>query len=281
VSDAALSLWGVELRDNVSKGKGGASAVLGDSSLELYEVWLDDNRSGDDGGALYFKGPGSLTADDCYFSDNHAEGDGGGIWLGMGGGGGSGQHVRGCTFSMNEAEGGGGAVHLSGALYVNNSTFSKNAALRGGAFAVRGGGLNVENSTLAKNKANQGSGIFEDSTGPTSWIYVGNSIVANTKSNNYSGDGLESLGANIDTGTTCGFDAPGDMENTNPKLGTLKDNGGPTPTIALLGTSPALDSGDDSMADPWDQRNLRRVDLPGVGLPGYSSDIGAFERQVP
>ena len=53
-------------------------------------------------------------------------------------------------------------------------------------------------------------------------------------------------------------------------LGPLADNGGPTPTMALLPASPAIDSGDDSACPPRDQR--------GVSRPkGSACDIGAFE----
>lgn len=56
--------------------------------------------------------------------------------------------------------------------------------------------------------------------------------------------------------------------NTEPLLDALKDNGGPTLTIALLPGSPAINAGGDARAPRLDQRNYLRV---GV------SDIGAYE----
>jgi len=65
------------------------------------------------------------------------------------------------------------------------------------------------------------------------------------------------------------------MGNTDPLLGTLEDNGGPTQTHALLGGSPAIDMGDDVIcaAAPVDG-----IDQRGVARPyGAACDIGAFE----
>ena len=59
-------------------------------------------------------------------------------------------------------------------------------------------------------------------------------------------------------------------KNTNPRVGTLADNGGPTLTIALLTNSPAIDAADDSAAPDFDQRGMVRPNGP-------RSDIGAFE----
>jgi len=50
--------------------------------------------------------------------------------------------------------------------------------------------------------------------------------------------------------------ATGDQINTDPMLGPLQDNGGPTFTHALLPGSPAIDAGDPSFTPPpdFDQR---------------------------
>jgi hypothetical protein len=68
------------------------------------------------------------------------------------------------------------------------------------------------------------------------------------------------------------LNGPGDIRNTNPQLDPagLANNGGPTMTIALQSTSPAIDGGDDNLAAVIDQRGYPRF---GV------SDIGAFELQ--
>ena len=64
--------------------------------------------------------------------------------------------------------------------------------------------------------------------------------------------------------------------NADPKLGTLGNHGGPTPTIPLLAGSPAIDAipaGDPSCTGS-DQRGMPR---PG----GSACDIGAFELSPP
>ena len=69
----------------------------------------------------------------------------------------------------------------------------------------------------------------------------------------------------------------GDIRNTNPNLGPLQNNGGPTPTHALPLSSPAVDRGDDSvLALPLGLTNDQR----GSGFPRWKGphvDIGAVE----
>ena len=79
-----------------------------------------------------------------------------------------------------------------------------------------------------------------------------------------------SLGNNLDSGSTCGLNATGDLTNTNPLLGPLQDNGGPTPTHALLPGSPAINAGTNRGCPPTDQRGVPRPQGP-------LCDIGAFE----
>jgi hypothetical protein len=59
----------------------------------------------------------------------------------------------------------------------------------------------------------------------------------------------------------------------NPLLGPLTQNGGPTPTFALLPGSPALDAGDDLLTGT-DQRGYPRPS-------GQHGDIGAYEMDAP
>ena len=69
---------------------------------------------------------------------------------------------------------------------------------------------------------------------------------------------------------------PGDQINTDPLLGPLHNNGGPTVTHALLPGSRAIDAGDPSFTPPPD------YDQRGAGFPRVVNgriDIGAFEVQ--
>jgi len=92
-----------------------------------------------------------------------------------------------------------------------------------------------------------------------------------------------SLGHNLIgvTNNTTGWLASDLVGNTNTplnaRLGPLANNGGPTPTHALLTSpkSPAIDAGSNMGATPFDQR--------GPGFPRIAqgtNDIGALETQL-
>ncbi len=59
---------------------------------------------------------------------------------------------------------------------------------------------------------------------------------------------------------------------SDPLLGLLADNGGPTQTMALLAGSPAIDMADDAACEATDQRGISRPQ-------GAHCDIGAYEYQ--
>src|SRR4029077_19791568 len=72
------------------------------------------------------------------------------------------------------------------------------------------------------------------------------------------------------------LNGPGDQINTDPMLGPLQNNGGPTFTHALLPGSPAIDAGDPNFTPPpdYDQRG------PGfVRVFNGRIDVGSFEVQ--
>ena len=59
-----------------------------------------------------------------------------------------------------------------------------------------------------------------------------------------------------------------------PLLGSLRDNGGPTQTLALLSRSPAIDAGSNPDTQANDQRQS-----PFARVSGTLPDIGAYEVQ--
>jgi hypothetical protein len=67
---------------------------------------------------------------------------------------------------------------------------------------------------------------------------------------------------------------PGDQTSTNPLLGPLQNNGGPTETMALLAGSPALNAGDSSQLGVADQRGVVRSG--GVNIGAYQASASAF-----
>jgi hypothetical protein len=54
---------------------------------------------------------------------------------------------------------------------------------------------------------------------------------------------VTSDGYNLSSDNTCNLGGPGDLNNANPQLGPLQNNGGTTQTMALLTGSPAIDAG--------------------------------------
>src|SRR6266550_3401398 len=174
--------------------------------------------------------------------------------------------VSNCTISGNSAAGNGGGIYNTGGfsgsapLTVNNSTISGNSAVSGGGgiynyFAA----LDLTDTIL--NTGASGANITNNSGTVTSDGY-------NLSSDAAGGDGTTAPGGFLNH--------TGDIRNTNPMLGPLQNNGGPTFTHALLSCSPAIDGGDPSFTPPpnYDQR--------GAGYPRVMDgriDIGSFEVQ--
>ena len=97
-----------------------------------------------------------------------------------------------------------------------------------------------------------------------------NTIVANSPTGNNCYGTITDGGGNLSyPDTTC----PG--INSDPKLGPLQNNLGPTETMALLPGSSALDAADDAICAAPPINNL---DQRGITRPqGPHCDIGAYE----
>jgi predicted outer membrane repeat protein len=182
--------------------------------------------------------------------------------------------VAGCTFNNNSAlESGGGIFSNNAVVTVVNSTFTGNSAttVGGGALYSVGDGMTVVNCTIS---ANSGGGIRV----PIGMLNIENTIVADSMG----GPDCAStapVGVNSHNLIKDGSCSP--MLSGNPMLGVLKNNGGPTQTMALLSGSPAIDAGDDSVLGPPVSLT---TDQRGLGFPrksGLHVDIGAFEFPSP
>jgi hypothetical protein len=94
------------------------------------------------------------------------------------------------------------------------------------------------------------------------------------------GGTFQSLGHNLSSDDGGGFlPGDGDLINTDPLLGPLQNNGGPTQTIALQAGSPALNAGDPNELGNTDQRGVVRSG--GVNIGAYQASATAFVVTAP
>ena len=255
---------------------GGGFSVFANSGFSseatLERVRVTDNFAGT-GGGLENSGQ-TLTVIDSIIDDNTANfASGGGIYVRGGGV----TVLDGVSIAGNSAvsEGGGVVVALNAAdLAITNSTISGNSAQRGGGLydGVAGSNVRLNNVTVWDNSASVGASGIQSTS---STVDVDNTIIAVPAGpavcaglldgdNNIlsTDDGCTLTGANNQIGA-------GEAE-IDPLLGPLADNGGPTPTHALLAGSPAVDAGNNATCELVDQRGVSRVS-------GAACDIGAFE----
>ena len=200
------------------------------------------------------------------------------------------------TISGNSASGHGGGVAMNS--YAHGFGTTPPGIYHGYAYAIG----QLRDATISGNgSGTSGGGIWVSShhtgAGNSSTIgHLGNTIVADNNGNSASSD----LAADS-SGSPASFDGSFDLIETpqaftdtvpgstivgqDPQLGPLQDNGGPTPTMALPKTSPAVDKGK-RFGGTTDQRGSTRPadfsDVPNSAAAGADgSDIGAFELQPP
>jgi hypothetical protein len=249
---------------NVATGGGGGSGGMGLSSFPFAGFpggWGGAGGSGN-GAALFIGGTVSLV--NCTVAGNTAAGAAGGnggsggfgLYGGSGGNGGAGgagfgglcdpgglTAITNCTVASNESHGGAGGLHGWGGYGIyGNGPSGANGTDGIAAGGLRTVGGKLLNTLLAANIPANCSGTITD------------------------------VGHNLSSDGSCNFTNVGSLNNTDPKLGPLADNGGPTFTMALLPGSPAINAGDPVGAPPADQRGVTRPQGPGV-------DLGAFEYQ--
>lgn len=245
------------------------------------------------GGGIF--NSGTLTVNNTTVSGNTAPGV---YWWGVAGGGIFNDEgmvtVTASTISGNTF--GSGVVNLNGNVIIQNSTVSGNTGSTGfgggGIFNASFGAhatLSLISSTVTGNVADapngfggRGNALGEYGSPPGS-ITVKNSIL-----DSVAGGGLtcytaplNSLGHNLASDNSCGLSGEGDLNDIDPMLGLLADNGGPTLTHALLDASPAIDAV--PVPDCTDAAGVALViDQRGEGRPqGPACDMGAFEHLPP
>lgn len=239
-------------------------SVIASNTARFGAGIYNDDQSG--------QGVASITDSTIFGNIADGDGSGGGIWN-------SGtMTVTRTTINGNMAlqptfGGVGGGIVNGGTMVIINSTLSQNSAGSNGGGIFNGGVISLTNTTIVSNTAPVGSGL-RNLDGA---VEVKNVIVANNAATNCTASTvpITSHGHNLENGNTCNFTGPGDLINTDPLLGPLQDNGGPTLTHALLAGSPAIDAGDNVGCPPIDQRGAPRPIDGGSG--SAICDIGAYE----
>ena len=253
------------------------------------------------GGGIQTDAP--LTLNDCVFVNNQGGAIDGGSFFEM----------NRCTVannstlsarmnefnSVSEAAG----ITVSGGTITNSTIVNNDAinqeltdparAVRAGGI-VSGGNLSIVGCTISGNRISGSSqfsgsgGVFSAPSNPAT-IVTDTIIAGNTHAPAPDASGpLSSGGYNLigdktgSTGFAHGVNRDqvggGDRPVVDARLGMLGDNGGPTPTMAVLSDSPAIDQGRSSLST--DQRGVaRRFDVTSVANAegGDGSDVGSFE----
>src|ERR1043166_5259650 len=238
------------LRHNTAARCGGAYNV---GTLEITNSTVRGNSStggtaGDGGGAGY--NAGTLNIVSSTISGNTANITAAGIYNSED----STLTISNSTISGNTASDYAAGILNLATLQITNSTFSNNSAP-----AVAGDVVNLQNLQIGNSIFNKGNAVRT--------IYSNSQGIVMSLGYNLSSDD----GGKILTG-------PGDQVLTNPMLGPLQDNGGPTFTHALLPGSPAINAGNPNFTPPpsFDQR--------GAGFDRVVNDridVGSFEVQAP
>jgi hypothetical protein len=280
VASGNLRLSGVTIRNGFSASWAGAGVVCQNGNLTIEHSVIRGNITTGFGGGVYNGLCRSVTVRHSTISDNSATAGGGGLFVSNPYIGRSMRvAIESSTITGNLTLNDGGGIYSWGArLAVRQTTISNNTAYRGGGvFAAMlpplVQGYPIDSSTITNNSAvYRGAGVYL----VASRIHFSNSIVADQARGRdcagyYSSD---SFGHNLDSDRSCDFDQPTDQPNTDPLLGPLQDNGGPTWTHAPLAGSPVIDRG---WCDPGtDQRGVPRP-LDGNRDGVWICDIGAVE----
>lgn len=281
----ALQAVGLTFRDGRVAGFGGGAILASAGSLELTRcVVLDCQASM--GGGVALTGDARASIARCRLSGNHAVLGGGLCATGR-----ATLAVNGSTIDDNVAiepddsgDGGGIYAEAGATATLANTTLSGNQAAYGAGIESSGAVVSLRNCTITSNHAVDGGGLAGLFTGS---FQLANTILHGNVPDDCEETVIESLGHDLigDAGWQCTLTGvmTGNLTGVSPLLGPLADNGGATPTHALLAGSPAIDGGsalptgsDPQVCESDDERGIQRPQ-DGDGDGSSVCDIGAFE----
>ncbi len=251
-----------------------SAAVVGSVIYNRGDLTLDNvsvaNNSASLGSIAAF---GPLTIRNSTFDGNTATAGGGYAGAVLASGGGT-LEIENSTFVGNSADF-GGAILSSVASEIVNTTFYANVANFGGAYYQASfGGANetatFRHSTFKANVASNNAAIQADAS-----VRVQATLFDDTVNScgTYGGGSIASLGDNIAKSGCSALTATNDLQNTDPLLAALADNGGPTQTSAISAGSPAESHVTGTCFISSDQR--------GEARPASGCDAGAYEYNNP
>jgi hypothetical protein len=310
-SAGSVSLNGVDAYScevHTDSGVAAGGAIYAKSRLQLkYSILSGNAAIGGANGVATGGGAqtsGAFTAKYSTISNNYAVGVSGNN-TGFGGGLNLGGKVTiiGSTISANISGNNQGGIDIFGSspasltTTITNSTISGNSATNfTGGMYVNSGTVVLQNSTIASNTAGKGRvgttapfsyyapGVTtSDSRGPMN-VTLQSSLIAN---NTFGSSDEYDLSVPKRASTTVTFSGANNLVRATfagvpsdtirlscPLLGPLRNNGGPTNTLALLSRSPGIDQGNNAANLNYDQRGS-----PYARVSGTSADIGAYEVQ--
>jgi CSLREA domain-containing protein len=258
-----LTLFGGNVvRPGERGGNGGVIDVAGESSLTLSRSTITAGRAFA-GGGINVRSDAGLRIVDSIVLGNFATFQGGGISV-------RGHAViAGTSFSMNRTAGHGGGVFGDDVseVSVRDSTFARNRADVGGGVGLEGLG-SLSSVTIAYNRAGSRAGGYSGEARLRSHVDARSTLISDNRAADRPdcAGSLRSLGHNLSRRSGCGFDEPSDLRGVDPRLGPFDAHGGPSPTVVLMSSSPAIDLG--GRCSRADQR----------GAPRDRCDAGAYER---
>ncbi|MFN8538481.1 MAG: choice-of-anchor Q domain-containing protein [Thermomicrobiales bacterium] len=160
------------------------------------------------------------------------------------------------------------ATSSSGMTVISSTIVGNEAYLGGGAATI--GRVTLLNSTVSGNGADFGGNVYNGRE-----TRLQNTLVANSARGGNCANPFTDLGYNLADDGSCSLNsANNSLSNTPAGLDPagLRDNGGPTKTIALLPGSAALNR------IPTSGAECPTTDQRGIARPqGAACDIGAFE----